>query len=48
MQKPEDVEAAHILFVPRRTIECDELILENKEKIEAYITPRKWVVEDRI
>ena len=47
-QNPADVEAAHILFVPRRTIECDELILENKEKIERYIKPRKWLVEDRI
>ena len=48
LQDPADVEAAHILFVPHRTIECDELILENKDRVEEYIKPRKWLVEDRI
>ena len=47
-QDPADIEAAHILFVPRRTIECDELILESKARIEEHIKPRKWLVEDRI
>jgi hypothetical protein len=48
LQNPADIEAAHILFVPRRTIECDELIIEAKDRIEEHIKPRKWLVEDRI
>lgn len=46
-QEPADVENAHILFVPRRTIECDELLMASKAKIEEKIR-RTWQFEDRI
>lgn len=52
-QDPADIESAYILFVPRRTIECDEYILSNKALIEERIngnrnSKRSWQIEDRI
>lgn len=38
---------AHILFVPRRTIECDELLVDQKQRIEEYIG-HAWNIDDRI
>ena len=37
LQDPIYIKDAHILFVPRRTIECDELLVEQKHLIEARI-----------
>lgn len=35
------------MFVPRRTIECDELLVEQKHLIEARIG-HAWNIDDRI
>ena len=42
-----DIKDAHILFVPRRTIECDELLVEQKHLIENRIG-QAWTIDDRI
>lgn len=52
-QEPQAIESAQILFVPRRTIECDEYILKCKPMIEERIngdrgSKRSWQIEDRI
>lgn len=47
MQHPDDIKDAHILFVPRRTIECDELLVERKSEIENRIG-HPWNIDDRI
>ena len=47
LQHPNDVKDAHILFVPRRTIECDELLVEQKHLIEERIG-HAWNIDDRI
>ena len=46
-QDPVYVKDAHILFVPRRTIECDELLVERKHEIENRIG-QAWNIDDRI
>lgn len=47
LQNPDDIKDAHILFVPRRTIECDELLVERKHEIENRIG-HAWNIDDRI
>ena len=47
LQDPSDIKDAHILFVPRRTIECDELLVEQKHLIEDRIG-HAWNIDDRI
>ena len=46
-QHPDDIKNAHILFVPRRTIECDELLVEQKRQIEERIGV-PWNIDERI
>lgn len=41
------IKDAHILFVPRRTIECDELLVERKHEIENRIG-QAWNIDGRI
>lgn len=47
LQDPIEIKNAHILFVPRRTIECDELLVEQKHLIENRIG-HAWNIDDRI
>ena len=47
MQDPVDIKNARIMFVPRRTIECDELLVEQKHLIEERIG-HAWNIDDRI
>jgi len=47
MQNPIDIKDAHILFVPRRTIECDELLVDQKHRIEERLG-HAWNIDDRI
>ena len=47
LQDPQDLKDAHILFVPRRTIECDEILVDQKHRIEDRIG-HPWNINDRI